>query len=143
MTADPLRTAHELYRRFGWPTVLGEHAVTLPLGIGICALDMDELIGPRVAAALRTAHCLGPVCVVPAEPTRWIFLAEADGTVPGRAAWTARVRFLPSSSAVPLPPTNTPGGAVRWVCGPRPNRRWLPTCTAILTSAPLRNRRTG
>lgn len=118
-------------------------------GAGPCAVSLPAAAGPVTLAALDLlGKRLGPVV---AGPERWAILVApydlerlgallyAKDSVPGA------LRFHGSGGYLPLPPSTTGAGGVRWERGPLPGsaRPWLPDVEAVVDGVVDTLTRTG
>ncbi|MFE9251988.1 bifunctional DNA primase/polymerase [Streptomyces sp. NPDC007088] len=118
-------------------------------GRGPCAVSFPAAAGPATLAALDgLGKRLGPVV---AGPERWAILVApydferlgallyAQDSVPGA------LRFHGSGGYLPLPPSVTGLGAVRWARAPLPGsaRPWLPDVEAVVGATVATVTRTG
>lgn len=118
-------------------------------GRGPCAVSFPAAAGPATLTALDgLGKRLGPVV---AGPERWAILVapydferlgallHAQDSVPGA------LRFHGSGGYLPLPPSVTGLGAVRWARAPLPGsaRPWLPDVEAVVGAAVTTVTRTG
>ncbi|SHE98778.1 hypothetical protein [Streptoalloteichus hindustanus] len=122
-------------RLMGWPVVVTDNGILLPLSSAHTALTMPEHRGVDVLAGLRARMLAGPVLAVPGPQPRWVFLAELVALLPTQLTTPAEVRFVRAPHQVPLPPSPTPHGPVTWANPPTASRRWFPPFTAVLAVA--------
>lgn len=129
-----LGAAHGEYRdTLGWSTMLRPCSVELALDGSIGAVAMRAGIGGQVASILCTSETCGPVIAVPGAPPSWVFLVvvepgERDAPVP------AYTRLLAQDQSLPLPPSWTPGGQIRWVIRPKLVSGRLPSLSTVFNA---------
>ncbi|MCP2258609.1 hypothetical protein LX15_002307 [Streptoalloteichus tenebrarius] len=122
-------------RLMGWPVVVTEKGILLPLSSAHTALSMPEHVGVGVLAGLRARMLAGPVLAVPGPQPHWIFLAELVALLPTQLTTPADVRFVRAPHQVLLPPSQTEDGPITWANPPTASRRWFPPFTAVLAVA--------
>ncbi|TQM78478.1 hypothetical protein FHX81_0747 [Saccharothrix saharensis] len=104
-----------------WPLVLSDGNVHLPIGRGIGALLVRAGIGGRVGAGL-------PALALSAG--LWAFLVDtADAGTP---ALPPHVRLMTDGQYLPLPPSVTADGPVRWIREPDARLPRLATALGLL-----------
>ncbi|GAB2962348.1 hypothetical protein [Saccharothrix stipae] len=104
-----------------WSLVLADGNVHLPTGRGIAGLLVSASVGARVDAAL-------PALALSAD--LWAFLVDtADALDAGMPVLPPRVRLVSDGRYLPLPPSVTADGPVRWVREPGDH---LPRLTTVL-----------
>jgi hypothetical protein len=135
-----LEGAARWYRaNMAWDTRVVGNDVRLRLGRGVVAFLTH---GPLTAAArrgLELTEVEAPLMVM-GRPERGLFLADANDRLWSQHDMPVGVVFLGAPREVPLPPSATFDGGVRWVTPPTPDRRWLPAAETVfsaLTSAAL------
>ncbi|MGM1064470.1 hypothetical protein [Saccharothrix sp. Mg75] len=101
-------TVERLALRRGWPLVLSGGNVHLPTGHGVAGLLVDV----RLASPVRA-----DVPVLALSPTLWAFLVDPARAL--RPVLPAGVLLLDGGRYLPLPPSVTADGPVRWVREPR------------------------
>ncbi|WP_229686653.1 hypothetical protein [Longimycelium tulufanense] len=122
-------------RLMGWPVVVSDNGILLPLSPASTALTMPEHLGQGVLAGLKARMLAGPVLALPGPQPRWVFLAELVALLPTQLTSPFEVQFVRAPHQVLLPPTQTTHGPVRWANPPTPSRRWFPPFTAVLAIA--------
>ncbi|MFD0206133.1 MULTISPECIES: hypothetical protein [Saccharothrix] len=105
-----------------WPLVLADGNVLLPTGRGIGGLLVDARLGERVEAAL-------PALALSTD--LWAFLV--DTTDAARSPLPPRMRLLDNGHHLPLPPSVTADGPVRWIHEPTDHLPRLATVLRLLT----------
>jgi len=98
------------YRAWGWPVTVRGDQVLLTLGFEVIALALPDGLAEAVTAILVGRDRPAPVLVDPGVPGKQMLLAGEPYGVP--LPWPGSVRLL--TGTVPLPPSVTPGGSVRW-----------------------------
>jgi hypothetical protein len=101
-----------------WPLVLSDGNVHLPTGRGIGGLLVSARVGGQVEAAL-------PALALSAD--LWAFLVDTADT--GTPVLPPHVRLMNSGQYLPLPPSVTADGPVRWVREPGDH---LPRLSTVL-----------
>ncbi|MFD7660739.1 hypothetical protein ACFV4N_42785 [Actinosynnema sp. NPDC059797] len=91
-----------------WPLVLADGNVHLPTGRGIAGLLVPSPLGSRVPADL-------PALAL--SPALWAFLVDVTGAC--RPPLPPHTRLIADGRHLPLPPSVTADGPVRWVREPR------------------------
>jgi len=113
------------YRAWGWPVTVRGDQVLLTLGVEVTALVLPEGLTEAVTAILTGRDRQVPVLIDPRNPEERVLLA---GEPYGMALpWPVRVRIL--TGTLPLPPSATPRGPVRW--RHRPSTPELAGCREI------------
>jgi hypothetical protein len=109
-----------------WPLVLSDGNVHLPTGRGIGGLLVSAWIGGQVEAA-QPALAL-PALALSAE--LWAFLVDTAGIAGvGPPVLPPHVRLVNNGQYLPLPPSVTADGPVRWVHEPGDH---LPRLSTVL-----------
>jgi hypothetical protein len=110
---DQLRHAAHQYRlELGWATTVHGDQLALELDDDIWGLQMPTALAAELLVALRAIHLSCPVIDLP-EPRSVVLLEpERPDATP---ALPPPVGKLPSGCRVPLPPSRTAGGPVRWL----------------------------
>lgn len=104
-----------------WPLVLADGNVHLPTGRGIGGLLVSARVGGQVEAAL-------PALALSAD--LWAFLVDtADAGTP---VLPSHVRLMNNGHYLPLPPSVTADGPVRWVREPTDHLPRLSTALRLL-----------
>ncbi|MCC8249962.1 hypothetical protein [Saccharothrix luteola] len=104
-----------------WPLVLSDGNVHLPTGRGIGGLLVSAWVGGQVEAAL-------PALALSAD--LWAFLVDtADAGAP---VLPPHVRLVNNGQYLPLPPSVTADGPVRWVREPGDHLPRLSTALHLL-----------
>ncbi|MEV0675651.1 hypothetical protein AB0I60_03915 [Actinosynnema sp. NPDC050436] len=115
-------TVERLAIGLGWPLVLADGNVYLPTSRGIIGLVVPARFGGWVDAEFRR-RCVAAGTVALADGT-WAFLVEDPGVqdppVPSGVLVVNGPRYLP------VPPSVTGDGPVRWVREPRTDVRAVP-----------------
>jgi hypothetical protein len=119
---EQLRHAAHQYRlELGWATTVRGDQLALELDDDIWGLQMPTDLAASLLTALRAMHLSCPVIDLP-EP-RSVVLIE-PGRVDAAPALPRPVGKLPAGCRVPLPPSRTDRGPVRWLtCEPDGTRR--------------------
>ena len=117
-----------------WPARQAGPAVVLPLAAGWIGITITVEIGRAACSHPVPGDSRGPVLAVPGEPDQRIFLAEAGSDPLAVSIAPPGVGVLRPPLEVPLPPTETGYGRVRWAIAPRTNQRWLPTSDSLLAA---------
>jgi hypothetical protein len=132
-----LRHAAATYRRsLAWHILVTPNAVMLSLTGGLVAIAMPLPMAERTHARLLESGLSGPLCQMPGETDRAVFLADGNDLVVAQQDLPRVVSFLSAPTLVPLPPTVTKFGPVRWRIAPSKTSRWLPSASAILSYLP-------
>jgi hypothetical protein len=105
-----------------WRTL--HHAVLLATGRSVDVLEVPMALGRPVAAAVR-----GPVCVAPSG--RMLFLVRPGQGLRPELRQRIDVVLHGIGSWVPLPPTDHPGGRMRWETRPEESDWRLPDSYAV------------
>ncbi len=105
----PLPTAAS-YREWGWPVTIFGDQVLLAVGADAVALVLPAGLADAVTPILAARDRAAPVLARPGAPEHRILLAGEPFGAP--LPWPAGVR--PIAGAVPLPPSLTPLGPIRW-----------------------------
>ncbi|WP_158845716.1 hypothetical protein [Saccharothrix deserti] len=106
-----------------WPLVLSDGNVHLPTGRGIAGLVVSARIGRQIDAVL-------PAVALSAD--LWAFLVDTVDFDPAGAARPVlppQVRLVNGGQYLPLPPSVTADGPVRWIHEPGD---FLPRLTTVL-----------
>ncbi|ANN18297.1 glycogen operon protein GlgX [Amycolatopsis orientalis] len=132
----PVRDQADAYygRLFGWPLKWRGSQPFLVLENGICAVTMPTLDSGPVLARLASTGCQGPAILLstPRGP-RVAVLAETDGLIPSRAELPRNFDLLAWGSLLPLPVgSRRTGDDTDWISAPDPQRRWLPSLSAVV-----------
>ncbi|MDQ0382846.1 hypothetical protein [Amycolatopsis thermophila] len=120
--------------RLGWHVEPRGDQAWLQLGSGIVGASVPARLGPPLAAALAGSGESGPVLEL-GSAARWIFLADANGYVPGWEGMLSGVEVLGCPAWIPVPASGVLGGRSRWVAPPDARHRWLPTLASIIALA--------
>ncbi|HEU0090163.1 MAG TPA: hypothetical protein VFQ77_21330 [Pseudonocardiaceae bacterium] len=126
----------ERYRDLlGWPITIDADLVTLLAGDVVCSADLPIGLACEVQATLQLRMLDGPVILVPGRQHRWMLLAKPseDARVPSRPVPGVDLRVI-TEGAIPLPPSSTPHGPLRWVIPPSLSRPWLPALSAVMAA---------
>ncbi|MEU7524316.1 hypothetical protein AB0A74_01120 [Saccharothrix sp. NPDC042600] len=128
------RAFREYTDELHWTVVVRPPAVELRLQATMRAVAVRAGVGCEVASLLWAAAPLGPVVAVPCGTlVLWAFLAADDPgdpypVVPFGAKLLSRDRTLP------LPPTRSRHGEVRWVSRPAADAPRLPRLSLLLAA---------
>ncbi len=106
------------YRAWGWPVTCHEDRLLLTLGSEATALLIPLRIAEREQTILFARTCPVPVLVHPDVPEHRVFVAGEPYGVPLR--WPPSVQV--AGGTLPLPPSVTSRGQVRWHSPARPAR---------------------
>jgi hypothetical protein len=98
------------YREWGWPVIVREDQVLLTLGFEAVALVLPDGLAEAVTAILAGRDRPAPVLMNPGTSQEWVLLAGEPFGVP--LPWPDRARLL--TGTLPLPPSITPHGPIRW-----------------------------
>ncbi|NUT96438.1 MAG: hypothetical protein HOY78_30860 [Saccharothrix sp.] len=122
-----LQAARRAYAtQFAWHVVVDGGSVGLCLDGPVRGVAMRAGFGCEVAGLLWSSEPLGPVLAVPGSAMLlWVFLVapEEGGGCP---AVPPGSQLLSTGQTVPLPPSRSRWGEVRWVKRPDPAARHLP-----------------
>jgi hypothetical protein len=129
-TGDQLRhAAHQYWLELGWTTTVDGDQLALELDDDIWGLRMPAGLAAELVATLRRMDLSCPVVELPGqqgvvllEPTE-----EADPVPP----LPTPVGKLPSGCRVPLPPSMTVRGPVRWLTPHEPAGGRRPSVRAV------------
>ncbi|MGH8920652.1 MAG: hypothetical protein ACRD0H_20350 [Actinomycetes bacterium] len=98
------------YQVWGWPVTVCGDQVLLTVGVEVTALVLPAGLAEAVTAILASRDRRAPVLVNPDAPKDRVLLAgEPYGVA---LPWPTRVRIV--TGTLPLPPSATPSGPVRW-----------------------------
>ncbi|MGH4021462.1 MAG: hypothetical protein ACRDT0_19975 [Pseudonocardiaceae bacterium] len=122
------------YRAWGWPVTTRRDQVLLALDHDAVALLIPIDLATQVQPLLATRQCPAPVLAHPDAPQHRVFLAgEPFGA---ELPWPPGVQ--PVTGSLPLPPTVTPRGPVRWAhlpqAQPLTTCREIDLCSAVCTA---------
>ncbi|MGH3778985.1 MAG: hypothetical protein ACRDRR_25170 [Pseudonocardiaceae bacterium] len=120
------------YHRWGWPVTVRRDQVRLRLAPNTVALIIPALLAAEVTEILTTRRCQPAVLTHPNAPTNRVLLASEP--YPVMLPWPAGVNRV--TTHLPLPPTLTPRGPIRWVHPPHENS--LRLCREIDVLAAVR-----
>lgn len=120
------------YQEWGWPMAVGADGVLLVLGGNMTALALPAWLADAVIPILTARDRPPAVLTHPGAPEHRVLLAgEPFGA---SLPWPAGVHAI--SGALPLPPTATMLGSVRWL--QPPHHPGLATCREIDVFAAVR-----
>ncbi|WP_133907388.1 hypothetical protein [Actinophytocola oryzae] len=112
-TGDQLRhAAHTYHLELGWTTTVDGNQLALELDDDLWGLRMPTALAVELVAALRAMDFSCPVVDL-AEPS--VVLLEPVEVPVSTPRLPAAVGRLPSGCRVPLPPSVTGRGPVRWL----------------------------
>lgn len=129
-TSNQLHHAvHQYLLELGWTTKVHGSELVLELDNDIWGLQIPNDIATQLLTELAGRRLSCPVVDIPG---RWkvVLVEPADG-VGSTPSLPESVSRIPSGAWVPLPPTVTPRGPVRWMSGhephgvPRPSARMI------------------
>ncbi|CCH33266.1 hypothetical protein ABZ816_18925 [Actinosynnema sp. NPDC047251] len=121
--ADQLHaTVERLAIGLGWPLVLADGNVYLPTSRGIVGLVVPARFGGWVDAEFDRRGIVAATLALP--DGTWAFLVEDPGVQ--HPPVPSGVFVVDGPSYLPVPPSVTVGGPVRWVREPRTDVRPLP-----------------
>ncbi len=109
-TAHPPSPAAASYREWGWPVTACRDQVLLALGVDAVALALPVGLVEAVTAILAARERAAPVLAHPGAGEHRVLLAGEPYGMP--LPWPAGVH--PVTGMVPLPPSATVSGPVRW-----------------------------
>jgi len=98
------------YQEWGWPVTVCGDQVLLAMGAEVTALVLSVGLAEAVTAILTGRDRRAPVLVNPGAPEDRVLLAGEPYGVP--LPWPARVRVV--TGTLPLPPSTSPFGPIRW-----------------------------
>jgi hypothetical protein len=111
--AELAHAARDYLFNYGWSTARGPQSLRLVLDDELVALLVPASAAPQLDALLLAADIASPVIDIPG--TGWAFLSGHNhATAPTVPAGTT----LLTGADVPLPPTRTAAGQVRWARHP-------------------------
>ena len=137
-TVDLLRhAAHQYWLELGWPTSVDGDQLVVELDDDIWGLRMPTTLAEELVALLRRMDLSCPVIELPGQQGVIVLLepTEVESALP----FPTQVGKLPSGCRVPLPPSMTASGPVRWltphepVGGRRPSVRVVAEALTHLT----------
>lgn len=112
------RSAAAVYRKLGWPITLRGSDVSLGLDpLDAVALVIPATLSSEAARILVQRRSPPPLLAHPGLPSHRIILAGERSSVP--LVWPTGVHRV--TGTLPLPPTSTSYGPVRWVRPPQPH----------------------
>lgn len=119
----------------GWSITVGPDELALSGGSTVCSADLPIGLACEVQAALTRQMLDGPVVLVPGRQHRWLLLASPpdEEPVPARPLPGVDLRVV-CDEPIPLPPSMTRHGPMRWVVPPVLSRRCLPPLSAIVAA---------
>jgi hypothetical protein len=123
--------AHALLLSLGWPVHRSGRAVFLTTTSGFCGLRVLASVGEQMLWILRNAGVDGPVVEIPWPHSHYVFLADSDVVLDTEMVSQRGAVLLQAPSVIPLPPSATPRGRLKWVVPPRPANRWLPSLSTV------------
>jgi hypothetical protein len=137
-TGDQLRhAAHQYWLELGWTTTVDGDQLAVELDDDIWGLRMPAALAADLVAALGRMDLTCPVLDLPDQQGVVVLLepTEVESALP----FPTQVGKLPSGCRVPLPPSMTARGPVRWltphepVGGRRPSVRVVADALTYLT----------
>lgn len=146
MVTDPLGAraraklaalAHHYREVFGWQIEddTEQGVVSVVLSGPCAAFSVPEQDIRRICRIVDQWGEPSPALRLPGVRPLWIVLADARDQVFDSDLLPPNVRALPVGSTLPLPPSITEHGPVRWVCEPDHSRRWMPSAATVLYAA--------
>jgi hypothetical protein len=129
-----LATARAYRHFYGWPTSVdnGTGQVVLTVSDDVSAIVATNELAEDAQSLLAISMLAGPVIALPGADC--VFLGGPTGDLRQETVADLKrlgVRLKNTGSQIPLPPSRTDDGAVRWRCGPKPTRP-LPPWHAII-----------
>ncbi|MFT7837095.1 hypothetical protein Q5530_13180 [Saccharothrix sp. BKS2] len=122
--------AAEWYRHnLGWPVDIAGGGVHLILTGGLAAFEVPAHLAGGVLRRLSDLGAVGPVLRTGTDNDRVAFLCDVDDIVFAQADMPLGVRCPRMGAALPLP---SPRPSKSWLVAPDPDRRWLPSASAVL-----------
>jgi hypothetical protein len=137
-TGDLLRhAANQYWLELGWPTTVDGYQLAVELDDDIWGLRMPTALAVELVALLGRLDLSCPVIDLPGQQGVVMLLepTEVESALP----FPTQVGKLPSGHRVPLPPSMTAAGPVRWltphepVAGRRPSVRVVAEALTHLT----------
>jgi hypothetical protein len=137
-TGDLLRHAsHQYWLELGWPTTVDGDQLAVELDDDIWGLRMPTTLAVELVALLRRGDLSCPVIDLPGQQGVVMLLepTEVESALP----FPTQVGKMPSGCRVPLPPSMTARGPVRWLTrhepigGRRPSVRVVAEALTHLT----------
>jgi hypothetical protein len=114
---DQLRhAAHQYWLELGWTTSVAGSQLALELDEDIWGLQMPTGLAADLVAELHAMRLSCPVVDLPGQPTpRSVVLLEPAEVAQSAPPFPTPVGKLPAGHRVPLPPSMTARGPVRWL----------------------------
>lgn len=113
------------YHSLGWPVTIRYNQILLTLGDEATALLLPDDLAESVRMILTDRRSPPPLLVHPYAPEHQVLLAGERYGIP--LPWPSVVHEI--TGILPLPPSTTPLGPVRW--RQLPERHTLPGCREI------------
>jgi hypothetical protein len=116
-TGEQLRhAAHQYWLELGWTTTVDGDQLAVELDDDIWGLRMPAALAAELVAALRRMDLFCPVLDLPDQRGVVVLLepTEVESALP----FPTQVGKLPAGCRVPLPPSMTARGPVRWLTTP-------------------------
>jgi hypothetical protein len=115
--------------QMGWSVHLVDGIPNLSLTHGMTGFLFPQSWFPIASSMMSTMDVQGPVIGFVDDTTpKAVALADTNDCVFSQTQMPAGVTLLRTPGLVPLPPKD----GVSWLLEPRPERRWLPSATAVL-----------
>lgn len=112
-TGDQLRHAAHQYRlELGWTTTVDGSQLAVELDDDIWGLQMPTGLAVELVSELRAMHLSCPVVDLPDRSVVLLEPTEVAEPAPPLPSFVGR---LPSGCRIPLPPSMTARGPVRWL----------------------------
>lgn len=130
-TGEELRhTAHRYRLELGWATTVHGSQLVLELDDDIQGLQLPTALAAELVTALRAVGLSCPVVDLPGQHvSRSVALLEPAG--PSLPAFPTSVGTLPPGHRIPLPPSMTAHGPVRWLTSAEPDGGTHPSIAVV------------
>lgn len=117
---DLLRhAAHEYRLELGWTTTVDGNQLTLELDDYTWGIQLPTSLAEDLVTALHAMHLSCPVIALPdRQNPRSVVLLEPDERPESVPPFPTLASMLPAGHRVPLPPSITARGPVRWLHEP-------------------------
>ncbi|KAA2254438.1 hypothetical protein F0L68_30095 [Solihabitans fulvus] len=130
--ADLLRQAAWRYRAdHDWHTEIIGNQLMLSLGRDLLGVCMSAGRAGEINHQLRLYRLTYPVLPLPGPRPRWVFLASDSGRA-HRTGTPYFVALLDLNQRIPLPPSGTSSGPLRWIVPPERCADGIPGLDPIL-----------
>jgi hypothetical protein len=124
--------AHQYQLELGWTTSVHDNVIQLHLDDDIWGLRVAPDVAVDVVAALERMRLCCPVVDLPGPARQCVMLLEPVGRTAAAPPFLPSVRRLPSGHRVPLPPSVTADGPVRWLTCGEPDGIRRPSVHAVI-----------